>query len=389
MDYLLNHALNFDQAEINQLVAEDIPQQVFNFHRTIPSYQASSLLHLSGLAKQLSIADIAVKDESQRFGLKAFKGLGASYAMAQIIGDRLGISRKERLFELLIKRKKDYQDLEFATTTDGNHGKAVAWAAQAFGCQSHIFMPKGSSSHRVNAIKQFTPNVTVTNRNYDDTVATVTDLARQKNWTLIQDTAWQGYQQIPDNIMRGYFTLITEIENQHPEYWPTHVFLQAGVGSLAAAIAAYFVASKRPTPRFLLVEPYNADCFYLSMQKNDGKAHRRDGSLETIMAGLACGMPSITAWQILKNVTHAFVRCDDQLTKQGILRYANPIAKDPAIISGESAAVTLGVLLEIMQNSRFSTLKSELNLDQSSRVLLLSTEGDTDPSVYQEILSNH
>ena len=387
IDCLINNRPVFNLPSIDELTSNCIHQSVIQFHRTLPDYKISPLVELPNLAQSFNVAQIQVKDESNRFGLKAFKGLGASYAMARIIANKLAMQSNQLSFEQIIKHQQSYQTLQFATTTDGNHGKAVAWAAHQFGCQSHIFMPKGSSIHRVNAIKQFTPQVTVTDLNYDDSVELVKQKANNNHWILLQDTAWQGYQSIPNDIMRGYFSLIAEIEHQNPKFWPSHVFLQAGVGSLAAAIAAYFVASERPTPCIVLVEPKNADCFYRSMEINDGQPHRRQGSLETIMAGLACGMPSLSAWEILKNVTRLFVRCDDSLTEQGIRRYANPLGNDPTILSGESAAVTLGVLQHIMQQPELKNTKDLINLNSHSRVLLLSTEGDTDPDVYQKILN--
>ncbi|MDQ7049715.1 MAG: diaminopropionate ammonia-lyase [Enterobacterales bacterium] len=386
IDYLLNDDLSNNNSAISQLTAHAVERQVLKFHQSLPNYQVSPLVNLSHLANFLNVAQIRVKDESNRFGLKAFKGLGASYAMARIIAAKLALSSDELSFKDLIKHQRSYQDLQFATTTDGNHGKAVAWAAELFGCQSHVFMPKGSSPHRVNAVKQFSDHVTVTDINYDDTVEWVKHIAQQNDWILLQDTAWQGYQTIPDDIMRGYFSLISEIEDQDPEFWPSHVFLQAGVGSLAAAIAAYFVNSKRATPCFVLVEPKNADCFYRSIQINDTQPHRRHGSLDTIMAGLACGMPSVSAWEIIRNVTPAFIRCEDSITESGMRRYANPIGNDPAILSGESAAVTLGLLEHIMHNNELMPLKQKLKLDATSRLLLLSTEGDTDPDVYNKIM---
>jgi len=202
---------------IAQLADPKIIQQVLNFHQSLPNYQITPLVNLTCLAKRLSIKELQVKDESFRFLLNAFKGLGASYAMANILAEELNLSDENLNFNRIIEQKENYETIQFATTTDGNHGKAVAWAAHLFGCQSHIFMPKGSSQARVNAIKSFTNHVTVTDLNYDDTVNWVSQISKQNAWQLIQDTAWQGYQEIPDNIMRGYFSLIAEIEQQNQE----------------------------------------------------------------------------------------------------------------------------------------------------------------------------
>jgi len=374
-------------ATISQLADPKIIQHVLNFHQSLPDYQITPLVNLTCLAKQLSIKELQVKDESFRFSLNAFKALGASFAMANILAEQLNLSHEKLNFNRIVEQKKLYKNIQFATTTDGNHGKAVAWAAQLFGCQSHIFMPKGSSKARVNAIKFFTDHVTVTDMNYDDTVNKVNHLSKQNAWQLIQDTAWQGYSEIPDNIMRGYFSLITEMEQQEQKFWPSHVFLQAGVGSLAAAIAAYFVANKKPIPIFIIVEPKEADCFFQSVKANDGLPHPTQGKLNTLMAGLACGVPSLTAWKILKQSAKFFIRCDDRYTKQGICRYANPVGDDRRIISGESAAVTLGLLETIMRDPNYNIIRQELALDSNSKVLLLSTEGNTDDASYRNILA--
>ena len=363
-----------------------IVEQVSQFHQSIPGYSQTPLLKLPQLSQGLDINQIMVKDESQRFDLNAFKMLGASYAIAEILSQKLGL-KIPYTFQSIIEQSSNYQDLELVTTTDGNHGRAVAWCAKQFGCSARIYMPKNSSAIRLEAIKQYTPYAEITDLDYDATVTKVAQLAKTNNWQLVQDTAWDNYLKIPDNIMRGYFTLIKEFEKQAPNEWPSHVFLQAGVGSMAAALTAYFVAHNRPTPVIVLVEPNNAPCFFESIKINDGLPHQV-GNLNTLMAGLACGMPSKTAWQILSRYCYAFIKCDDGLTIKGMKRYARPVAKDPAIVSGESAAVTLGVLESILTDSQLVNIKDQLKLDENSAVLLISTEGDTDPNNYRKVLAS-
>ncbi len=380
----LNNRLQDDY--LLALTAPRIVQQVSLFHQSIPGYCQTPLLKLPQLSQGLGINQIMVKDESQRFDLNAFKMLGASYAIAEILSQKLGL-KTPYTFQSIIEQSSNYQDLELATTTDGNHGRAVAWCAKQFGCSARIYMPKDSELCRLDAIKQYTPYAEITDLDYDDTVKMVAQLAHKNHWQLVQDTAWDNYVEIPDNIMRGYFTLIKEFERQAPQEWPTHVFLQAGVGSMAAALTAYLVAHTKPTPIIVLVEPNDAPCFYESIKINDGSPHKA-GNLNTIMAGLACGMPSKTAWQILSRYCYAFIKCDDVLTIKGMKRYANPVGDDQSIKSGESAAVTLGVLENILINKNQMETKQNLKLNGHSNVMLISTEGDTDPTHYAKVLSS-
>lgn len=363
-----------------------IVQQVTYFHQSIPGYRKTPLIKLNQLSQNLGIDQIMVKDESQRFDLNAFKMLGASFAIAEILAHKLNL-KPPYSFQAIVKQSARYRNLELVTTTDGNHGRAVAWCAKQFGCVARVYMPNNSEFVRLEAIKQYTPYAEITDLDYDDTVEMVARLAHKNKWQLVQDTAWDNYTEIPDNIMRGYFTLIKEFDQQAPQEWPSHVFLQAGVGSMAAAITAYFVAHNNPTPIIVLVEPNNAPCFYESIKINDGLPHQV-GDLRTIMAGLACGKPSKTAWQILSRYCFGFIKCDDALTIKGIKRYANPTGSDTKVISGESAAVTLGVLEMILSDKNYDAAKNKLKFNSQSKVLLISTEGDTDPINYASALAS-
>ncbi len=204
---------------------------------------------------------------------------------------------------------------------------------------------------------------------------------------MIQDTAWAGYEEIPIHIMQGYFSLLTEILSQAPKVWPTHIFVQTGVGSLAAAILAHVHSfSDRPKPVFATVEAHGAPCFYNSMQTGDGNPHKVCGDLNTIMAGLACGLPSTTAWEILSAGSDAFISCDDDIAKSGMRILGNPLGNDTRIVSGESGAVSLGLIYTLLHNDAYQDIKEELKLDKNSKILLFSTEGDTDPDHYRQIV---
>lgn len=358
---------------------------VFKFHNSLPNYMPTPLVKLSALADSLGIKDILIKNESQRFDLNAFKVLGASYAIAKYLTEFLKLNDDELSYAKIIEHKSQYEHITFVTATDGNHGRAVAWSAKLFGCKAVVYMPKGSSLARLEAIKNYGADASITSMNYDNTVVYANQMAEEEGWVLIQDTAWQGYEKVPLHIMQGYFTLLTEYMNQEATIWPTHVFVQAGVGSLAAAILAQLVnLSDRPMPEFIVVEALGAPCLFESKRKN--KLYQVEGELPTIMAGLACGKPSQTAWDILKAASAAFIACDDDITRKGMRVLAKPLAEDQSITSGESGAVTLGALVEIMSNKDFSKIKQELNLNEDSAVLLFSTEGNTDPDVYREIV---
>ena len=358
---------------------------VFNYHNSLPNYESTPLVKLSKLASSLGINEILIKDESQRFDLNAFKVLGASYAIAKYLAELLELKDDDLTFSNIIENKSKYEHITFVTATDGNHGRAVAWTAKLFGCKAVVYMPLGSSPRRLEAIKNYGASASITSMNYDDTVIYANQKAQEESWILIQDTAWQGYEKVPLDIMQGYFTLLTECMKEEPTIWPTHVFVQAGVGSLAAAILAQLSnLSDRPVPKFIVVEAYGAPCLFESKRQN--KLSQVEGDLPTIMAGLACGKPSQTAWEILNSAASAFIACDDDVARRGMKVLGNPLTDDQSIISGESGSVTLGVLFEIMSNKVFGKIKDDLNLNADSTVLLFSTEGDTDPDVYRDIV---
>ena len=364
-----------------------IASKVRQFHSSLPNYTPTPLINLSQLANQLGIKQLSVKDESHRFDLNAFKVLGASYAIAKHLAEILGLKDDQLTFSKIIAHKSRYKSITFVTATDGNHGRAVAWAAQLFGCKSVVYMPKDSSPARLKAICKFGANASVTTVGYDDTVIYAKKMAQEEGWVLLQDTSWEGYEKVPRHIMQGYFTLVTECLNQEKGVWPTHVFLQAGVGSLAAAIFAYMSnITDQATPKFIVVEPQGAPCLYESIKQNNGSPIRVEGDLQTIMAGLACGEPSHMGWDILKSAAAAFLACSDDVARRGMKVLGNPLKGDQRIISGESGAVTLGALFEVLSNKHYHTIKDDLNLGIDSRVLLFSTEGDTDPKMYRDIV---
>jgi diaminopropionate ammonia-lyase len=370
-----------------EIVSPDIEESVTCFHRSLPGYRPTPLIKLTQLAKYLGISDLWVKSEADRFDLKAFKVLGASYAMGKIIAEELNLDNRFFTFDKILPHTSKFQNLTFVTATDGNHGRAIAWTANKLNCKAVVYLPESSSTYRLKAIRNFGAEASKIKGNYDDAVRLAARKAAENGWYLVQDTSWAGYEEIPTFIMQGYFTLLIEAFQQLKGNWPSHVFVQAGVGSLAAAILSFIChLNDKPRPYFIVVEPTKAACFYKSMIKNDGKPHAVNGDLDTVMAGLACGEPSKKAWEILKENADAFIACSDQVTIKAMRLLGNPLQGDDRIISGESGAVTTGLVYELLSNSMFEGLSEEIGLKPDSKVLVISTEGDTDPDYYRSIL---
>ncbi len=365
--------------------------KVHAFHRQLPGYEATRLVRLDGLAKEWGLGGIFVKDESTRFGLKAFKALGGIYAMARLISKRLGTNLDETEYRHLVsdEARRRVGKMTFTTATDGNHGRGIAWAAEQLGQKAVIYMPKGAAASRVANIKAHGAEVVVTDMNYDDTVRLARRMAAENGWQVVQDTGWDGYEEIPTWIMQGYMTLAKEALEQMQKLGeaPTHVFVQAGVGALAGGVIGYIANRMRKRlPRFIIMEPTNAACIFASALAGDGKPHAVRGDLETVMVGLACGEPSPIAWPILRDFPCCYISCADYVAANGIRVLANPVKGDSPIEAGESGSVGVGALELLAKHRPFSELREALGLGADSRVLLLNTEGATDPVNYREIL---
>lgn len=366
---------------------------VRRFHNSLPGYKPTPMFSLDVLAAELGVANLWIKDESRRFGLNAFKVLGASYALATILTESLGLQADEPTFAALNSpaNRERLESVTVCTATDGNHGRAVAWAAEKMGCNAVVYMPRGSSQSRFDAIASHHADVSILDCNYDGAVAQAAADAKRHGWTLIQDAAWAGYEETPRRIMQGYLTIVDEAIEQLRGQLPTHVFVQAGVGSLAGAVQAQFcelLGGARPV--VAVVEPTQAACCYASMAAGRREPHSLAGDLPTIMAGLACGTPSTIAWYILHDHTDVFVACSDAVAEVGMRTLARPRPGDTALVSGESGAVTTGLvvsLLEPASQATFTAAIETLMLDVDSRILLISTEGATDPDSYSRIVN--
>ncbi|MCI8807244.1 MAG: diaminopropionate ammonia-lyase [Oscillospiraceae bacterium] len=359
------------------------------FHRSFPQYGPTPLAKLPGMAARLGLGALSVKDESYRFGLNAFKVLGGSFAMGRYIARELGRDVSEMTYDYLTggRLKEEFGQATFFTATDGNHGRGVAWAANKLGQKAVVHMPKGSAKSRFDNIAREGAKVTIEEVNYDDCVRmAAAEAAQTEHGVVVQDTAWEGYEDIPAWIMQGYGTMAGEAAEQLGER-PTHVFVQAGVGSLAGAVVGYFANrySDDP-PKFIVMEAQIADCLYQGAVAGDGAPRIVGGDLQTIMAGLACGEPNTISWDILRNHVDAFLSCPDWVSAWGMRMLAAPVKGDPAVTSGESGAVGMGALSAIMEDRGYEELREALGLDEGSKVLMFSTEGDTDPDRYRKIV---
>lgn len=348
-------------------------KKVEAFHKNINGYEPTPLVSLSKLAEYLGVKGICIKDESYRFGLNAFKALGGSYCIHRILEKRRAAGIEEKPV--------------FVTATDGNHGRGVAWAATREGCKSIVYMPRGSAQERLDNIKKAGAEAYILDMIYDNVVRFAAKQAEEKGWILVQDTAWEGYEEYPELIMQGYLTMGLEAVRQLGDVKPTHLFLQAGVGSMTGSLAAFFASYYgEERPLTITVEPSAADCMYETALAADGRLHATKGNLKTIMAGLACGEPCLLAWDLLKDYADYAVSMPDEIAAKGMRMLANPLPGDTRIISGESGASCAGLAFSALEIPSLAKFKEEIGLDENSVVLCYSTEGATDRQNYLDIV---
>ena len=392
LKWTVNHVPGSDDKFLD-LMSEENVTKANEFHKSFPQYSVTPLQKLSALASYLGVKGIYCKDESYRFGLNAFKVLGGSYAMGRYIAKELGRDISQLPYNVLSsdKLREEFGQATFFTATDGNHGRGVAWAAKRLGQKAVVRMPKGTTKTRFDNIAKEGAEVTIEEVNYDDCVRmAAAEAAKTEHGIIVQDTAWAGYEEIPSWIMQGYGTLVLEADKQLKENGidrPTHVFVLAGVGSLAGAVVGYFAHKYKENPPVMVVcEASAADCLYRSAVQADGNLVNVTGDLQTIMAGLACGEGNTIGWDILKNHVTVFASCPDWMSAKATRIYANPLENDPHIISGESGSVPLGLAYTALHDEDAKDLKEALKLDENSNILVISTEGDTDPVRYREIV---
>ena len=377
-----------------ELFPPGLGQKIRRLHAEIPGYKPSPLKNLPRLANRLGLGGIWVKDESDRLSLNSFKVLGGSYAIYKRLLELGGIESDQislrDLLSLSGENRKKLGSPVFATATDGNHGTGVAWAANKMGFRSKIYVHKLTTQDRIRGIRANGGEVTVVDGNYDDAVRQVSEDARTNGWEVISDTSWEGYTEIPKWIMQGYATMFVEAQEQLAAQGitrPTHLLVQAGVGSLAAAAIGYYSRLfEDNVPLSMVVEPTKAACLYASIAAGDGKPHSVTGALDTVMAGLACGDPNPLAWETLYNCADFFAACPDYVAAKAMRVYSVPLEGDPFIVSGESGAVTLGALMYTMQWEGAEALREEMGLGPDSQVLLVNTEGNTSPEEFRSVV---
>lgn len=329
-----------------------------------PAYASTPLLSLPGLARECGLATVAVKDEGGRFGLGSFKALGGAYAVAMLAESGL-------------------DNPVFTCATDGNHGRAVAWGAAQAGARCVVFLHARVSNAFAAAIAAFGAEIVRVPGSYDDAVKACADMAERAGWIVVSDTAWPGYETVPRMVMCGYALIADEIAAMPETTAPTHVFLQGGVGGMAATlVAALADCFADPLPRFTVVEPASAACLLASARL--GKPMAVAGPHETIAAGLACGEPSSLAWPILDAGVSDFMAVTETAFANAVRRLAQPAAGDPIIVAGPSGAAGLAGVMAACNNPETRT---RLGLDATSRVLVVNTESDTDPDVYRRLLT--
>ncbi len=364
------------------------------FHESFPQYSVTPLAKLTQMASLLGLGEVYVKDESYRFGLNAFKVLGGSFAMARYIAKQTGKDVSELPYNVLTSEalKKEFGQATFFTATDGNHGRGVAWAANKLGQKAVVLMPKGTTQTRLNNILAEGAQATIEEYNYDECVRMANAMAEKtEHGVMVQDTAWDG----ATKRFRHGSCRDTElwqwkptISYRKPDAIARLTYLsRAGVGSLAGAVQGYF-ANRYPEnpPKVVVVEAEAAACLYKGATAGDGKIRIVDGDMETIMAGLACGEPNTISWDILKNHVDTFIASPDWVAAKGMRMLAAPIKGDPQVTSGESGAAPFGTLACIMTMDEYKPLREHLGLGKDSKVLLFSTEGDTDPGRYKSIV---
>ncbi len=375
----LHTILNSEQGNISRQMLK---------HWPLIQQEMSPSISLLGLSQQLGVQSIHIKDESNRSVLNSFKVLGAPVALARLIM-RLWPQQDFQAADLFAgKHHQDLKDFVVISATDGNHGRALAAAAQSMRCRCVIVIHANVSAEREQAIAQYGAQIIRIKGNYDDSVREAAELAQKNNWWVVSDTSYDNYEEVPRDVMQGYAIMAQEVleQNSSPLQCPyTHVFLQGGVGGLAAGVISHFwqmYGENRPF--FISVEPDQADCILQSIVHQ--KPSMALGSGDSLMAGLACGEVSPLAWEFLKYAVDAAIAIPDEAAEIAMRQLAFPHFNDDAIVSGESGAAGLAGLLELLKVSDYC---AQIQLNSNSKILLINSEGATAPSVYQQIVGRN
>jgi diaminopropionate ammonia-lyase len=351
-------------------VFPDPPREaVREFHRSLPGYVATQLVDLPGLAGSLGLGSVYLKNEGQRFGLEAFKALGASWALHQI-------------------RRAGEGPMTVSSATDGNHGRAVAWAARQLGLPAVIFIPAHSAPARIDKIRGEGARVELVQGTYDDAVHRCAQESERNGWQVVADVGYEGYLDIPNQIVEGYATLFQEIDEQLEMYArsaPNLVVVQAGVGSLLHAAVSHYRA-RADQPMMIVVEPVQSDPLFASINSEDGRPTPSAGRQDSIMAGLNCGNVSLAAWPTIRRGVELFMTVSDRYAALAMRRLAHPVAPDPRIVAGESGAAGLAGVLALLEVPELRSARQFAHLGPATRLLVINTEGATDPDGYRRVV---
>ncbi|MDP6588258.1 MAG: diaminopropionate ammonia-lyase [Alphaproteobacteria bacterium] len=350
-----------------------------------PDYAPTPLVPLGGLAGALGLAAVHYKDEGQRFGLKSFKALGGAYAVLKVLRRELA-ERNIIIDQVAEFISGGYQsalaDITVCCATDGNHGRSVAWAAQMFGCGCVIYLHEGVSAGREKEIAAYGAQIRRVPGSYDDSVRVTVDEAAAEGWFVVSDTSWPGYEEVPAIVMQGYMVMADEIAAQWPGSGeaPSHLFIQGGVGGLAAGVAGHFWrlwGDQRP--RSIVVEPERADCIARSMRA--GQPTPVPGDVETFMACLAAAEMSPLAWEVLRHCADEALIIPDPAAAETMRILAAGVDGDRAIVAGESGCAATAALIAACGDD---ALRQTLGLDAEARVLVIGSEGATDAEIYRQ-----
>jgi diaminopropionate ammonia-lyase len=368
-----------------ETLSVEAAEEVERFLRHRENHAVTPLRALPALARELGVGAIYIKDEGLRLGLGSFKALGGSYAVIRLVLDTAA-ERLGRVIDVTALHAPDVHaiaaGMTFACATDGNHGRSVAQGAELVGARAGVFVHSGVSQERVAAIARFGAEIIRVAGSYDDSVDEAARVAAENGWTIVSDTSWPGYERIPALVMQGYTAMVREALRQLPET-PTHVFVQAGVGGVAAAVAGHLalaLADQRPT--FVVVEPSRAACVYESARA--GRPVKIEQGEPTVMAMLECYEPSLIAWRVLSRVADGFMTVEEEDAVAAMKRLARPLGADPAIVAGESGGVGLAGLTRAMADR---DSRETLRLGPKSRIFVINTEGATDLGRYSELVA--
>ncbi|HMB48865.1 MAG TPA: diaminopropionate ammonia-lyase [Afifellaceae bacterium] len=368
----------------NEILNEPAYEQARATISTWPGYAPTPLVAMPGLAAAIGVAELYYKDESGRFGLGSFKALGGAYAVARLLQSEVetALGGPVPMSEIVSgAHAGTVAETTVCCATDGNHGRSVAWGAQTFGCGCVIFVHETVSESRKQAIEKYGAEVRRCAGNYDDSVREAQATAAREGWFVVSDTSYEGYMDVPRNVMQGYELMAAEVFDRLDDP-PTHIFLQTGVGGMAAAVAAQ--AKRRwgaGRPVIVLADPERSACWLDSFRA--GRPTVVEGDLDTLMAGLACGEVSALAWEILRDHADAAMAVPDEAAVELMRKLADPADGDPPVVAGESAVAGLAGLMAAMGDAQARSL---LDLGPQSRILVFGTEGDTDPELYRELV---